>query len=181
VTIGGSVEGYRVRPTKSGGKIAFFTLEDALGRVEVVVRPKMLDAPGVADTLAAGEPVVVTGDVQYERDRGGRGGDEEDTGGDVPAEAKLLLEEVAPLAQALRARTKSVRVRLAVERSDARKLAQLREALEKHPGPCPVTIELVSSERWAVTLPMTGVSVEPSEVLLSQLERLFGEKVTELR
>ncbi len=181
VTIGGSVEGYRVRPTKSGGKIAFFTLEDSLGRVEVVVRPKILDQPGIADTLAAGEPVVVTGDVQYERERGGRGGEEEDTSGDTPTEAKLLLEEVAPLAQALRARTKAVRVRLAVERFDARKLTLLRETLAKHPGPCAVTLELTSSERWAVTFPTTGVSVEPSEALLSQLERIFGEKVTELR
>jgi len=181
ITIGGSVEGYRVRPTKTGGKIAFFTLEDSLGRVEVVVRPKILDMPGVAETLAAGEPVVVTGDVQYERERGGRGGEEEEAPSDVPAEAKLLLDEVTPLAQALRARTKAVKVRVYVERCDKQKLALLRQTLERHPGPCAVTLELASSERWAVSFGSTGLSVEPSEALLSQLERLFGEKVTELR
>jgi DNA polymerase-3 subunit alpha len=181
ITIGGSIEGYRVRPTKTGGKIAFFSLEDSLGRVEVVVRPKILDQEGVAEILAAGEPVVVTGDVQYERERGGRGGEEDDAPTDVPSEPKLLLDEVTPLAQALRARTKAVKIRLFVERCDQRKLEQLRETLEKHPGPCAVTLELASSERWAVSFGTTGLSVEPSEALLSKLERLFGEKVTELR
>ncbi len=181
ITIGGSIEGYRVRPTKTGGKIAFFSLEDSLGRIEVVVRPKILDQEGIAEILAAGEPVVITGDVQYERERGGRGGEEDEAPSDVPSEAKLLLDEVTPLAQALRARTKAVKIRLFVERCDQQKLKAMRDALEKHPGPCPVILELASSERWAVSFGTTGLSVEPSEALLSQLERLFGEKVTELR
>src|SRR5262249_30342860 len=44
VVVGGAVEGWRERPTKTGGKIGFFTLEDSVGRVEVIVRSRVLDA-----------------------------------------------------------------------------------------------------------------------------------------
>ncbi|HEY8432447.1 MAG TPA: OB-fold nucleic acid binding domain-containing protein, partial [Sandaracinaceae bacterium] len=171
VTIGGSVEGYRERPTKSGGKMAFFHLEDASGRVEVIVRAGTLES--VRDVLSSGAPVLLTADVKFERDR--QASDE------AAADAKLILLEVAPLAESLRARTKAVRVRLPVERTDGAKLNALKKTLEANPGPCPVSLELVSAERWTVSVAETGLSVEPSEAFLSALERLFGEKICELR
>ncbi len=171
VTIGGSVEGYRERPTKTGGKMAFFHLEDAHGRVEVIVRAQLLD--GAREALAAGDPILLTADVKFERDR--------QAGDDQPADTKLVLLEVAPLAASLRARTKAVRLRLAAERTDPTKLAALRKALDANPGPCPVSVEIVSEERWSVAVAETGVSVEPSEAFMSSLERLFGEKICELR
>ncbi|MCA9605992.1 MAG: DNA polymerase III subunit alpha, partial [Myxococcales bacterium] len=171
VTIGGSVEGYRERPTKTGGKMAFFHLEDPQGRVEVIVRTKQLEAS--REILASGDPVLLTADLKFERDR--NGSDES------PAESKLVLLEVAMLADELRARTKSVRLRLKVERTNPNQLEALKRTLEEHPGPCPVTLELRSTERWMVRFAKTGLSVEPSEQFLSSLERLFGEKVCELR
>jgi len=170
VTIGGSVEGYRERNTKSGGRMAFFHLEDPEGRIECIVRSRNLEA--AREALSSGDPVLVTADLKYEQDR---------RSGEGPAEAKLVLLEAAPLAAELRARTKSVRVRVMVERTDAAKLAALKKTLEDNPGPCPVTIELWSKEKWIVRLPRTGMSVEPSEAFLSTLERLFGGKVAELR
>ena len=90
--------------------------------------------------------------------------------------------EAAPLAESLRARTKAVRLRLHVDRTDSTKLVGLKKALDDYPGPCPVTLEILSpKERWWISVPQTGLSVEPSEAFLSSLERLFGEKVCELR
>ena len=96
-------------------------------------------------------------------------------------EPKLILDAVRPLAQALREKTKAVRVRVQVERFDGKKLRALREALRVHPGPCPVSLELRSAERWVVSVPDVGLKVEPSEALMASLERLFGEKIVELR
>jgi DNA polymerase-3 subunit alpha len=184
VTVGGSVEGLRERPTKTGDRIAFFDLEDASGRVEVIVRPKVLAQPGVREILTAGEPVLVTGVVQVDRNGDGGppgGGGEDAEAPEQASEAKLVLEEVMGLGEALRAKTRAVRVRVAVERCDRGKIEQLRATLARFPGPAPVSLELWSEERWSVTLPSTGLSVEPSDALLAQLERLFGEKVAELR
>ena len=121
------------------------------------------------------EPVFVEATIRFERDRNG---DEENN---AQAEPKLVLDAVKPLAQALREKTKSVRVSVTVEKVDRKKLSALREALGAFPGPCPVSLELKSVERWVVSVAQTGLTVEPSDALLANLERLFGEKVVELR
>ncbi|MFO0680821.1 MAG: DNA polymerase III subunit alpha [Sandaracinus sp.] len=171
VRIGGTVEGLRERPTKTGGKIAFFSLEDAHGRVEVIVRDRELE--GAREVLAGGEPVFVEAKLRFERDENG----EEDKA----AEPKLVLTSAKTLALALREKTKSVKVRIPVERVDVKKLRALRDALRGAPGPCPVSLELTSEERWTVSVPDLDLKVEPSEGLMAQVERLFGEKIVELR
>ena len=178
VTVGGSVEAYRERTTKTGNRIAFFSLEDPLGRVEVIVRPRVLGNEGVRETLQAGVPVLVSGMLQYERDRnGGPGG-----GDDEQREAKIVLDEVAPLAESLKKKTRAVRVRVLVERHDRMLLQALRDTLREHPGACPVSLEIQSTEqRWSVSLGTTGISVDPSDALMASVERLFGEKVCEFR
>ncbi|MEM9194260.1 MAG: OB-fold nucleic acid binding domain-containing protein, partial [Myxococcota bacterium] len=173
VTVGGSVEGYRERTTKTGRRIAFFSLEDPLGRVEVIVRPRNLDGEGVREVLQSGDPVVVTGNVQFEQDRGG--------GEDAQPEAKIVLTAVAPLAESLKKRTTSVRVSVAVDTVDKARLEALKETLQKHPGGCPVRVELFAPGNWRVALVQTRISVDPSDALMASLERLFGKKVAELR
>ena len=173
VTVGGSVEAYRERTTKTGNRIAFFSLEDSVGRVEVIVRPRVLSNEGLREVLQAGEPILVTGSVQFERGRG-----EADQGDSEP---KIVLDEAQPLAESLRKKTRAVRVRVRVERLDRSRLQALKDTLERFPGPCPVSLELASEAKWSVSMSQTGLSVEPSESLVSSLERLFGEKVCELR
>lgn len=179
VTVGGSVEGYRERVTKTGNRIAFFSLEDPAGRVEVIVRPRILSTEGLRDVLQSGAPVLVTGTVQYERGGGGPGGG---GGGEEEAaqEAKIVLDEVHPLAESLQKKTTRVRVRLSVDKVDRRGLEALRDTLGRYPGKCPVTLELTSPEKWAAIAGI-GMSVAPTDGLLASLEKLFGEKVCELR
>ena len=95
-------------------------------------------------------------------------------------EAKILLEEATLLSDALHARTTSITVKLAVETIDRTKLDSLRSMLEQYPGPCPVSLELSSPGDWRVNLAETGLFVDPTDALLTGLERLFGSKVCEL-
>ena len=171
VTVGGTVEGYRERRTKMGHTMAFFHVEDALGRIEVIVRPKPLERSGAREALQSGQPVLITGRVKHEQDRN----DES-----APTEAKILLEEITLLSEALQARTTAITVKLAVDTIDRSKLDSLRSMLERHPGPCPVALELASGVGWRVSLAETGLYVDPSDALLTALERLFGGKVCEL-
>jgi DNA polymerase-3 subunit alpha len=174
VTLGGLVEELRVRPTKTGGKIAFVQLEDPFGRVEVIVREKALDAH--RELLVPDTALLVTGMVRKERDPNA-----DPEAADAGTEVKLLLDKVEPLAESLRAKTRSVRVRVHVDRLDKGKLVELRRTLEDFPGGCPVTLQLVSDEAWNVTMGTRKILVDPSEAMLARLERLFGEKVCELR
>ncbi len=171
VTVGGTVEGYRERRTKMGNTMAFFHIEDAYGRVEVIVRPKPLEREGIRQALQSGEPILLSGRVKHEQDRN----DES-----AQPEAKILLEEATMLGEALIERTKSITVRLVVDTLDRAKLDSLRTMLEQHPGPCPVSLELCSTGAWRVDLADTGLFVDPTDALLTSLERLFGTKVCEL-
>jgi DNA polymerase-3 subunit alpha len=177
VAMGGMVEDYRERPTKTGGKIAFFFLDDPFGRVEVIVRPRAVE--GVREQLQSGVPLLVTGVVKAERDA--QAAPVEDGGDQAPPDMKLLLDAVTPMVAAFRAKTKAVRVRVHVDRVDKRKLSELRRALEAHPGTCPVVVQLDSSSDWRVLFNSGRLTVEPSESMMMSLERLFGEKVCELR
>jgi DNA polymerase-3 subunit alpha len=187
VVVGGSVEGYRERTTKMGKRIAFFSLEDPLGRVEVIVRPRVLDTEGVREILSAGEPVFARGQVQFEGSQGhggpgggggGGGGGGEDS---EQKEPKIVLNEVELLAESVKKKTKAVRVRVWVDRIDRDRLVALRRTLEGFPGACPVSLELASRDNWRVSISSTGLRVDPSDALLASLERLFGEKVCDLR
>ena len=137
------------------------------------MRDKALEA--YRELLQVDAEVLVTGSVREERDQNG------DVESDQPAEVKLVLESVSKLGESLRSRTRSVRVRMNVERIDRQKLLDLRRTLEDFPGSCPVSLQLFSAGSWHVTMGAKKLSVDPSEQMLAQLERLFGEKVCELR
>ncbi len=177
VTIAGTVEGYRERSTRTGGKIAFFQLEDSYGRVEVVVRPRVLDQ--VRDALISGDAALVTGGVQYEHEQGAFRSDDMTEARLAPI-PKLVLKEAYSLTDSLKQRARAVRIRLSVDVLDRAKLDELRTALQQHPGTCPVQLELCSTERWAVRLVATGLLVEPTDALKTRIEALFGTEVCEL-
>jgi DNA polymerase-3 subunit alpha len=177
VTMAGTVEGYRERTSRAGGKIAFFQLEDPHGRVEVIVRARSLDQ--VRDALTSNDAVLVTGTVQYEHSEGNHQADDlpESRSAPVP---KLLLQEACLLADSLQQRARGVRIRLEAETLSPGQLEQLRQTLERHPGTCPVQLELWSTQHWSVSLPIGGLRVEPSEALKTGLQALFGHPVCEL-
>jgi DNA polymerase III subunit alpha len=174
VEVAGIVEGYRERPTKAGSKMAFFVLEDATFRVEVIVRPKFLES--CRDVLKSGEPVLVSGQVQFEGERGGGGGEDED---EAQLTTKLLLTDVKSLATHLASKAKAVRVTLDLATLGDQMLLTLKRTLLGHPGTCPVQLEL-KGEDFRVQLKGEGLYVAPSDLLMTQLERQFGRKVAEL-
>ncbi len=176
IRIGGTIESYRERPTKSGGRIAFFELEDTHGRIEVMVRDRVLEQ--FPDAFSRTEPIFIEADLRYERD--GRGNPNEERG-DEERVPRLVLTSIKDLAEAFREKAKSVRVRIDVEKTDIRKLKTLRETLQGHPGKCAVSLELRSNESWTVFVSEFGLGVDPSEQLVSTLERMFGDKILELR
>ncbi len=174
VRVGGMVEGYRERIFKGGGgKIAFFHLEDTGGRIEVKVRQNQIET--YAHVLTSGEPVLVMGKVSFPM----RDGEEEDTG---PQEPTLLLDEAVPLADAIRAETRSVAIRVSASRAKPEQIGRLAEVLRSSPGICPVQLFIQLDDGAEAVLAVgKDLRVEPSDGMLARLEKLFGEKVAELR
>jgi DNA polymerase-3 subunit alpha len=176
VKLAGVVEGYRERIFKDGGgKVAFFDLEDLTGRVNVKLRAR--DIEQYAHLLAGGEPVLVTGKVSFPQ----RGEDSEDEG-DGPREPTILLSEVQPLADAVRADTRSIAIRVRAERTAAADLSNLARVLSAAKGTCPVALCVSFADgREAVLALGDAWRVDVGDALLSGIERIFGEQVAELR
>jgi DNA polymerase-3 subunit alpha len=175
VSVGGMVEGYRERIFKGGGgKVAFFTLEDQSGRVEVKVRQQQIET--YAAVLTSNEPVLVSGKVSFPQQ------DDAEDGDAGPREPTLLLDEAVPLADAIRAETKHVAIRVNELRAGREHIDKLRDVLRQSPGACSVQL-VVQLKDGSEALLALGREwrVEPSDGMLARLEKLFGEKVAELR
>jgi DNA polymerase-3 subunit alpha len=175
VRVAGTIEGYRERTFKSGGKVAFFQIEDLTGGVTVKVRDKLIER--FADLLTAGEPVLVTGKLSFPMVE--EGSEEPDSG---PREPTVLLDEAVPLSDAIRAETRSVAIRLKESVTRPEQLEELGKVLRASPGGCPVQL-IIQTEDGAEAVLALGrnLAVEPSDAMLASLERLFGTKVAELR
>ncbi len=194
LTIAGSVEGYRERTTKAGQRMAFFSLEDPVGRMEVVVRPRVLSKnPELAEILASGQPMLLEAAVQKDggawANSGGNGGGNSGGSSDSTGETKLVLKDAKPLLETLQSQATAIHVQLSLDellreatatRSTKQTLINLKSTLDKHPGTCPVTVEL-STHLWRATFSPNALHVAATEELLADLEHLFGKKVCELR
>jgi DNA polymerase-3 subunit alpha len=174
VRVGGMVEGYREKIFKGGGgKVAFFILEDQSGRVEVKVRQNQIET--YAHVLTGGEPVLVSGKVSFPMTD-----DEEAEAG--PREPTLMLDEAVPLADAIRAETKHVAIRVSENRAGREHLDRLRDVLRQSPGACSVQLVIQLKDGAEAVLSLgREYRVEPNDGMLARLEKLFGEKVAELR
>jgi DNA polymerase-3 subunit alpha len=172
----GMVEGYRERIFKGGGgKAAFFTLEDTSGRVEVKVRQQQIETYG--HLLAIGEPVLISGKVSFPIvDEGSEDAEA------APREPTLLLDEVGLLSDAIRAETRSVSIRMSARRDRREHIIKLAEVLRSSPGGCPVQLVIQTEDGSEAVLVLgKDLRVEPTDGMLAGLEKLFGEKVADLR
>jgi DNA polymerase III subunit alpha len=176
VKVVGTVEGYRERIFKDGGgKIAFLELEDLTGRVTCKVRANQIDA--YAPVLTSGDPVLVTGKVSFPRRD-----DESESEEEGPREPTLFLNEAVRLADSVKNDTKQIHIRLSAESTRTEHLEKMAGVLARSQGQCPVTLVLAMADGAEAVLSLGKTwRIEPSDDVLSGLEKIFGEQVAELR
>ncbi len=159
VTVAGLVVGMRVMQTRRGDRMAFVTLDDRTGRLELAVFSELFERHRellVKDTL-----LVVKGHVSVDEYTGG---------------FKMSAEEIYNIDQARG--VFGSRLIIAVDATTAANgfMDELRQILAPSQGPCPVwvryrseaaEVELVLGEEWKVS---------PSKAVLERLSRLAGER-----
>ncbi len=153
-------------------QVAFFILEDTNGRIEVKVRQNQIET--YAHVLTAGEPVLISGKLSFPQQEEG----EESEG---PREPTLLLDMAESLADAIRLETKHVAIHVNERRADRDHLSRLARVLAESPGACPVQLFIRFEDGNEAVLALPRYRVEPNDGMLARLEKLFGEKVAELR
>jgi len=186
VRVGGMVEDYREKTFKDGsGKVAFFLLEDHVGRVEVKVRQQRIEPCAAA--LTSKEPVLLSGRISMPQQQQEKPEDDDEAPGaegraqDAAAgpgghgEPMIVLDEAMLLADALRDEPRFLGIRVREDRLDAKRISHVKEALQQNPGRCRVQLVLRTKAGADVVLALgREILVEPSPRLLGQLEDILG-------
>lgn len=143
--------------TKNGGQMAFLTLEDLTGSVEVVVFPDLF--ANVSLHLIKDSPLLVTGSLDVTEDT-----------------AKLLAAEIAPLSEMKGKGASRAIVYLDGPNCSPNLLIPLRQILSRHAGECPVYLHLRPPQGEEVVIAAGNrYLVVASEDLKRDLEMLLGK------
>jgi DNA polymerase-3 subunit alpha len=162
VTIGGLVAEVKEINTKKGDQMAFLTLEDMKGRVEVIVFPDLFRK--VRPYLQVDMPVVIRGALDRGEER-----------------HKVKASSVVPLDQAKKEKISKVHFRLHAPGLSKEQLLRLKEVLEENKGGCEAWLHLIVPYRSEVIMTLSpALAVEPSERMRRSVEGLFGEKTVEM-
>ncbi len=159
ITIAGLIVAMNTRNSKRGGKIAFLTLDDRSGRIELVVFPEEYERH--RELLVKDRLLVVEGDVSVDDYSGGY---------------RISAREIYDIERA-RARF-AKRLVIAVEQKQAGNgfIRSLAETLEPYrEGGCPVAIDYRLTSASATVVLGENWKVRPADVLLQKLGDLAGE------
>jgi len=177
VQIAGIVAAWRERPTKTGKRMGFATVEDFTGSVECVAFDETL---AKYETLLSGEePILVKGKVRF-RDAVPQGGQQGsapaggDEGQEAPPKAEVQIDEVLPLAQVRAEKSSRVEIRFDTGTCDDDKLKKLATLLKANPGNCAPFVYLTIPGATETRLVLRGTKVAPADDMLAAIDRLFG-------
>ena len=154
VKLCGIVASLTEKMTKRGDRMAFFSLEDRTGSVEVMVFPDTF--AGASAAIKADEPILVSGTVEV--------GEEN---------CKVKATEIVLLRDANARQTTKVHVTLKEELGRTH-LETLQELLGRYPGGCRTFIHFQLTGFRKGVMPLPALSVAASEDLSVEVERLFG-------
>ena len=145
-----------VTARKSGNLIAFITLEDLSGSVEIMSFGDAYEQNRVV--LASDQPLVLVARTSRR---------------ETDENSKLILEKAVLLDDAASQLVREVRLRVPVSVSSQVVDAVLR-CIGEHPGPCPLRLDVVDGEQ---TLPVVArrASIAPTGDLLFRLGQALGE------
>jgi DNA polymerase-3 subunit alpha len=158
VSMGGIITKAKYTFTKkTGDKMAILRLEDLKGTIDVLVFPRSFKL--AEKNIAEDAMVFVRGRVNLREDT-----------------PKIIAEEILPLEDARNKYTQALSIELITTGLEKDTLAKLSEIFKKYKGNTPVYINFMTSEKKKVQMAAgKGLSVVPTDELISEIENLIGE------
>ncbi|HUP20660.1 MAG TPA: DNA polymerase III subunit alpha [Gemmatimonadota bacterium] len=157
VSVGGVVTAVRGLRDKRGNEMAFFTLEDYAGTVEVIAFSGVYEAARAL--VHSDTPILVEGRLDRREDEPG----------------KILADSITSLADAGAASDGRLEVVVPREKCDPATLSEVRALLAQHSGSMPVRLTIDTGENHAVLAPK-ALRVALSAGLLEPLGDLVGRE-----
>ncbi len=187
ITVAGIVAALRERPTKTGKRMAWVTLEDLSGSVELVCFPgkdgskpmmgrdgkwqKGSPKPGFdqwESMLKGDDPILVTGTVQF------------NTRDEENPVAELIVENIQSLREVREKRARRVEIRATHDLFTDERLQRLLDLAKKNEGALPLGVSMIFPGEAEVIVGGIKVKVNPSDEFIHQVDQLFGQKVIEI-
>ncbi len=161
VRIGGIVIATKVIKTKKGDLMAFVTLEDMHGSVEVIVFSNLYAA--VEDLLFDDNAILVQGRLQKDEQS-----------------IRVIGEDIIPIDKAEEVWTASVHLHLDVSRTDRETLLSLQNTLLKYPGSCRAFLHLRDPQGTDTVISLSErIKLQPGGRLTRDVNRLLGYNAVE--
>jgi DNA polymerase-3 subunit alpha len=143
--------------TKKGDRMAYLSLEDLQGTVEVIAFPDLFKSAG--DLIAPERLVRITGTI----DRGDKG-------------TKIRGSHIEPLAEVQTQTVKRVRIKLTDRPDTQEQLPRLLDVFKRHPGGATVSLTFRTEESLeADTGPLPNLTVTASEHFVAEVEEVLGK------
>jgi DNA polymerase-3 subunit alpha len=143
--------------TKKGDRMAYVTLEDLQGTVEVIVFPDLFKTAG--ELIAPERLVRVTGAI----DRGDKG-------------TKIRGSKIEPLAEVQTQSIKRIQIRLSDRPEVTEQLPRLLDVFKRHPGGTTISLTFrTDGSLEADTAPLPNLTVSASEHFVADVEEVLGK------
>src|SRR5713101_6776800 len=175
VAVAGIVTGYRERLTKTGKKIGFAVLEDLTGTRDMVLYEDILQR--FEELLKGDDPVLVRGVVRL-AEKFGAEAQQESAAEPTP---EIKVDDVSRLSEVRAAKATRVELKMPIEAATPDRLTELKSLLGKHPGTCSASLVLVQPGLAETRIALRSTRIAPDDDLFAAVDRLFGQKVCQVR
>ncbi|MFH0925089.1 MAG: DNA polymerase III subunit alpha [bacterium] len=162
LTIGGIIASLKTITTKKNERMAFATIEDLYGLVELIIFPELYKKH--AEILAADKPIYIKGILDAKEDVN-----------------KIVANEIMLLSDVRSSMTKNVHIRLSTLGLAEEHLLSLEKILNSYDGAgrCNVLLHLLlgNQDSEVVIAVDEKIKVLPDERLVTDIEKVFGGDV----
>jgi len=137
-------------------------LEDLTGKVDVTIFPDTFNK--FSHYLLEGQIIWLKGKMSA----------------DSFEAKKIIASQIMPLVEAFEKLARKITVHIPVETLSGEDLEHLKQILAAYPGDCPLYLQLESPSSTYLIQSAEFQKVFPSQLLIDQLEELFGSGVVHL-
>ncbi|MGH7232305.1 MAG: OB-fold nucleic acid binding domain-containing protein, partial [Nitrospiraceae bacterium] len=152
----GIVNTVKLMTTKKGDRMAYFTLEDLHGMIEIIAFPDLYKSSGA---LMTPESLIrVTGMI----DRAEKG-------------TRLKGTKIESLTDLQARAITRVNLRLGGQADTLARLPQLHDILRRYPGQASIYLTFCLTSHEADTAPLPNLTVTPSDGFITEVEEVLGK------
>ena len=157
VRIGGLIKTIKHLKSKKGDSMAFLTLEDTTGTVEVIAFPTVFAI--CSHLLQEDNPLIIQGVMQKEEE------------GNI----KILADQIDSLKDAWVKYTTSARIQLMSDQVSRPKLEAVKKILHQNHGPCPISFTLHFDQRGEADIDIPeDLTINPCKEFSDYIETTMG-------